>query len=282
MELKDIKFSNKAVEFTRYNLKNGIHTQSAAISLLSPNVREKIQEGINKDNSRRKQVYFYLNAGVGLICYFFIYCANLKTEQAVTTFYGFSDEYLKRLTRKSEKFVEFIHNEQAKIEEDAVGHFEDFDMLGEETDSEISQSRMSQGHGSQIAEKRRFYKENKSDFLNLKKRKKKGTLAPLISLWQIYWLFLMAFGLLGHYSGIDKQIDIVSRGIKASTFIYELNALFGLPIVFKNYLVMSLINPRDFVRGVPPTVLAAVYIRIQNLYNKQLFKVKNTKIVFFF
>ena len=275
MKLEDINFSNRAVEFTRFNINEDLYTRSVEIVFMTSRIRRNIEEAINLDNKTRIYVFLYLNIAIWMIGYCLIYCANLKREEAVETFYGFNDEYLKVLTKRSEKFVDFLQNEEAKIEDDAGGHIEDFEMTGVDNDSEFTHHGFSQGKGNHLFEKRRLKQTDKGDFLNLKKRKKKGTLAPLISAWQVFWLTLMSLALLASYLRNKSQIEVVSRASMVSGFIFELNVLVGLPIVFRNALVEALIDPTKELRKLPPIFLAVHLSGLQSDYNERLFRVKN-------
>ena len=276
MRKEEIKFGNKAVDFTRFNLIQGIYSRTYYIILLINRLRDQITESLTSSNLYRLNIALYLNIGLGLIGYLAIYCANIKKEEAVETFYGFSDEYIQSMEKRSERFVEFIQNEEAKVGHEPGDNLEEIAMIRGDSDSEGTKNL----DFTKNAKNRNFEnlnilrKDSKNNFLKLKKRKKKGSLVPIISCWQFIWLGILSLNVLFSWVRLNSQIKIVGSGTKASSYIYVINVLSAMPIIFQNSLMEGFLNPAQKVRGRTGIVIAYLYSVAFANTNRRLFNVR--------
>ena len=281
-------FDDRDVRFIVDNLRNGIHRASIGLLDTSYKVRKKLAEGVSYEIEQRYAILLYTSLAIGLLGYISIYWGYVKKEEAVETNYGFGDEYLKFLVVRSERFVTFIQNEEANVVNDGIQSLEDLMGYGHSQGGEAENLNQSVHNNGSIAggaggEAEKYTKSVKSknfsrnrsgdtNFLNLKKRKKKGSLIQFFGFWQLFFVGMLTLNRFVCSFWFSDQNDVISFGTKVSNFIYELYILEGLPHVSKNYMLVSMIDPKTIIQKRSIFLMMKIYDNAHYDFNKKVFK----------
>ena len=287
---KKVVFGDRDIEFLRFNVRNGIHNMIIKISTETMISRKRIIMNFLATYISRHYTVIFVLAAVGLLQLLTLYCFLKSKQSALESFYGFDNEYLKQLVKKSERFLAQIQSDESLetaskdfYDESESEFFRQREDSSEEENLEKKPknsiqrgqlpifSKTSQKNSNKFQKRR---KKKKGNFFTLGKRKRKGTLVTLFGLPQflIVATGLVSFFLVDLEQSRNKDISITT--LHHSDLIYQTGRLYVVSYSVRNLFFEAIKNPGLKVRGMPIVVMAKVFSRVFGEYNQQLSEVK--------
>ena len=295
-----ITFEDKDVDFVLYNINNGIAQNNIRIMLKTVGIRKLLVQNTANQLDNRMIILSVPLALMLLVSCSSIFLTLNKRKHALESFYGFDDDYLKLILRKNERFVEYIQNEEADLDKEMIGGFEEsvgsgdqfLDASASEVDLENEEDQKkafgrkltNNMHGSKKnIEKNSLKKKRKKkgQYRRLRKRKIKGSLVGFLSFWQLLILCFVGSNIYGLYTIYKQKSAMISRGFEGSSFIFNLINKFSLISGMRNNFVTAMLDPENTARGTPVLNVAKFYDRIVLFYIDEIYKVGNDGLHFY-
>ena len=189
-----------------------------------------------------------------VLIYLIIYCYHKQREVFIDTFYGFNPDHIEVMIERLHKFMELLQFHQMGSDLVDIS----FDDEDEETNLLLAEKK-SEGFMGQ-----------------LRRRKKKGSLIPLVGPFRVVLLgcFLLMLGWI--YYSVKVQSAVVMENIEVLDTVERIASSEAL-----NYYAVGSIETRfyDFsfrlVRGLPLSVRTNVFVNLLSMFNERSLKVKS-------
>ena len=245
-----VNFENSDVGFVLENLRKSIHKHITRVLGTCAKIRENISESSKQKVQERSNLLLVIGLILVIIGYFSIYCSYSSKEEVVETFYDFRDDYMRSIIKNSADFIEFINSEESTIISDQVGQIGANRAALEapgvaEVDPNTEEGRkidQNESLGSFASIGGTLH--HTSDYINLKKRKKKGSLIRVCSFWQLAFLSFFGLSYFGCLYRFIQQDRIINIGTDAARFIEELSSLDCAPLRTSNLLMIEMTDFR--------------------------------------
>ena len=266
-DIESIGFSDIDVEFIRYNIANGLH--SAIIRVVHTNkvARKMILKTQNVFIWKGTLVFFVTNFILILITFGTVHFSQKAKERAVQCFYGFSDEYIENIIGVCEKFNTFIQEDCSNFENGGTCQLN----ISDSDHSGSSANKVN--HEKSLNKSKRKNKKKNSEFIKLKKRKKKGTLVRHCGAWELTVLISISLNLIFFWFKVQTHVSTIVEAVDNSRYIYHLNLMYVLPYAMRNTYIAVLIDPKSKARGKPSIAIARFYDNLIINYSNQLINV---------
>ena len=269
---EDIKYGDRDVEFLRYNIANGLHSAIIRLVLTNDEAREMILRTQNVFVWKGTLVFLATNSLLILIVLGTVHFSKKAKERAVECFYGFSDEYIDKNIAICEKFNNFVEEDSTGLEGGGTCSFEI------SSDSEGGGSR-GRGNFDKIYREKSLSKpssqkrQEESEFIKLKKRKKKGTLVRHFGAWEVAALISISLNIIFFSFKIQNHIAKIVEAVENSRYIFNLNRMYVLPYAMRNTYMAVLVDPKSKARGVPSMGIANFYDNLIITYSTEMLNV---------